>query len=860
MSSPIPTQSQSQSSGLAFTPPLPLNLYPYPTHGADELRTSEQNLQLYWEQFFQAIPDLMSEEFARRWREAEYLIRENGVTYNVYGDPKGLNRPWHLDPIPAIIPALEAEFLEAALIQRATLLERLYDDIYGDQRLLRDGSLPPELVYANPGYLRPCRGIRLPLGRSLHLYGASLGRGPNGQWLHMGDRNQAPSGAGYALENRIVVSRIFPEAFRMCRVQRIAHFFQTFLDTVRSIAPCHCDNPRIVLLTPGPKNETYFEQSYLARYLGCTLVEGSDLTVRDDRVFLKVLGGLQPVDVILRRVDDAFCDPLELRADSFLGVAGLLNAVRCGNVAVANALGTSVLDCTALDAYLPQLCRTLLGEDLRLPAPSTWWCGERRQRDYVLAHLDELVIKSSFAGTHQELVIVDRLSRTARTELADRIRSQPHLYVGQARATLSTCPVYENGQLVPRQMIFRTYLTATPHGFSMMPGGLTRVAADQDELTISMQRGGGSKDTWVLAEGHINTFTRLPDRNAPVVVNRGGGELPSRIADNLFWLGRYAERAESMCRMLRGILGRLTERTDGLEIPALLRSIGSAYGVGVGPNAKSAIDSLFDAEQELLGLIFDPQRVGSVANVASKLHGITGLVRDRISPDMWRVVNGIRFPRLNPEANQRLKSEQFTTGDALDALDRTIVQLAAFGGLASESMTRTDGWRFLDLGRKIERAIQMVNLLRGTLVVPSDPEGPVLDAVLDIADSRITYRRRYLVALRIEAVLDLLMLDDSNPRSFINQLRAFAVNAEQLPKLADRGECVADLAGAVLKDVESINVARLCLISHNTRPALAEWFQRLLTALPNLSEILSRQYLTHLTKTRHLALDEETRP
>lgn len=850
-------QSQSQSS---IGPPpgdraADTAAYQHPGGGFDEIRTTDHSLRPNYSTFFRSIPDLSGDEFASRWRDAQYLIRENGVTYNVYGDPKGWSRPWQLDPMPVLIPSDEAESLEAGLIQRATLLEQLWTDLHGEQRALRDGLLPPELVFANPGFLRPCHGMKPPLGRSLHLYGANLGRGTDGRWHLIGDRTQAPSGAGYALENRIVVSRTLPEAFRACRVQRIARFFQTVVDTLRAIAIRNTDNPRIVLLTPGPLNETYFEHSYLARYLGCTLVEGGDLTVRDNRVFLKVLGGLQPVDVILRRLDDDYCDPLELKPDSFLGVPGLVQAARLGNVAVANALGASVLETPAFKPFLPRIARAWLGEDLMLPSPQSWWCGETIDREYVLTHLNQLVVRGSFSGSRIHPIYPDRLTATARAELIEQIRTRPHLYVGQERIPLSTCPAFENGRLVPRKMILRTYLAASGSGFVAMPGGLTRVAASSDELSISMQRGGGSKDTWFLASGPVSTFSRLPASDAPVQLNRGGGELPSRVADNLFWLGRYAERAEALCRMLRGVMGRLADRTEGLELPALLRSIGSAYGVGVGSTPESAVASLFDAERELFSLLFDPHRENSVADIANNLYRVAGVVRDRISSDMWRVVNGIRFPSPTAQAVERFRTERLTTGDALDVLDRTIVQLAAFGGLATESMTRADGWRFLDLGRKLERALHMVSLIRGTLVLPTEPEQPVLDAVLDMADSRITYRRRYLGALRIEAVLDLLLFDESNPRSLIAQLQAFADDVEHLPRPErTAGRSVEQrLALAVVTRVQVADVHMLSRVENGTRPALTRFLDELNTLLPGLSDVLTQQYLSHLQTTRHLA-------
>jgi uncharacterized circularly permuted ATP-grasp superfamily protein/uncharacterized alpha-E superfamily protein len=856
----ISTQSQtllSPNGESGDSVPGALAGYAPPSSTFDEIRSDPRQLRPNWKEFFESIPDPSGEEFARRWRDAEHTIRENGVTYNVYGDPKGQARPWQLDPLPVLIPPDEAAFLENGLIQRAKLLELLFDDLYGEQRVLRDKLLPPELVLANPAFLRPCHGTRPAFSRSLHLYGANLGRSREGLWHVIGDRTQAPSGAGYTLENRIIVGRTLPEAFRSLRVQRLARFFQTLIDELRKQATRNVDNPRIVLLTPGPHNETYFEHSYLARYLGITLVQGGDLTVRDNCVYLKVLGGLQRVDVIFRRVDDEFCDPLELRPDTVLGIPGLLQAVRAGNVTVANALGTGVLETPGLFGYLPRLCRELTGQELAIPSPRTYWCGDPDQLAYVTANLGSLIIKPAFLGSKIDTFDPGMLSREARDQLVASIRAKPHQFVGQQKLPLSTVPVVHGGRIASRHMVFRTYLAGVDGGFRMMPGGLTRVGTTSDELAISMQRGGGSKDTWVLSAGPVSSFSMLPPSDAPVALNRGGGELPSRVADNLFWLGRYAERAESTCRTLRGILGRLAERSDGMEMPALLRAIGSPAGVVGNPTPEIGFASLFEAEDELMSLIFDPQREHSVAAVATHLHGLAQTLRDRISADMWRVVNGIRFPSSTDRTAARLRADQPTTGDALDILDRTIIQLAAFGGLAAESMTRTDGWRFLDLGRKLERALHLISLIQGALVLPAKPEAPVLDAVLDIADSRITYRRRYLSALRIEPVLDLLLFDESNPRSLMSQIRAFKDDIDNLPR-ADNlvGKSVEQrLAANVLNTVETTDVDELSREAHGNRASLAALMKRLGEMLPQLSEVLTVHYLSHLQMPQHLSPD-----
>ncbi|MFO0800178.1 MAG: circularly permuted type 2 ATP-grasp protein [Gemmataceae bacterium] len=810
----------------------------------------------HWQRFFHALDDLGPAELGRRWRDAQHLIRENGVTYNVYGDPRGIARPWQLDPIPLLIPPAEAAHLEAGLLQRGRLLERILADLYGPQRLLRDGLIPPELVYPNPGFLRPCHGIKVPGGRFLHLYAANLGRGADGHWRVIGDRAQAPSGAGYALENRIVMTRTLPEAFRDCRAHRLALFFQTFRDTLRSIAPRNRDNPRVVLLTPGPFNETYFEHAYLARYLGYTLVEGGDLTVRDNRVFLKVLGGLQQVDVIFRRLDDDFCDPLELRPDSFLGVPGLTHAVRSGNVAVANALGTGVLETPALLAYLPRLCRDLLGEELRLESVPTWWCGDPEGLRYVLEHLDAVVVKPAFAANRLEPVFPSDLAAADRAAFVARLKAQPRDFVAQARLDLSTAPVLAGGALAPRKMVLRAYLAADAEsrsGFTVMPGGLTRVSAAADTIVVSMQRGGGSKDTWVLAAGAAIDFSML-NSGARVELTRAGGDLPSRAADNLFWLGRYAERAEGITRLLRGIAVRLAERSglaETPEVPALFHALSLRADLPPPVDRESP-------EAHVLRVVFDAAHAGSLSSTVRSVRRLAGIVRDRISIDMWRALNGLAdFP-----ADPAYYGEDGPTpADVLDLLNRTVLTLAAFGGLAVESMTRGEGWRFLDLGRRLERSLHMIALLNGTMTHPSQQDGPVLDAVLEVADSGMTYRRRYLGSLRAEAVLDLLVFDESNPRSLASQLVALEDDVNHLPR-PTRGAGRSPeqrFALAALSSVRMAEPEKLAAVAEGTRPELKTVLDIVGNWLPILSDAITLQYLTHLQPSRHLAAPEPVR-
>jgi uncharacterized circularly permuted ATP-grasp superfamily protein/uncharacterized alpha-E superfamily protein len=845
----------------------------------DEMVEADGEIRPHWHAFLQTLNTLGQEELARRWGEARQLLRDNGVAYNVYSDASGMDRPLALDPIPLVISPAEQDALENGLVQRARLLELILADLYGPQTLLARGLIPPELVFDHPGFLRPCHGVRLPGDRYLHLYGANLGRSPDGQMWVLGDRTQGPSGAGYALENRIVLARMLPDVFRVCHVHRLAQFFLTLRDTLRRIAPAHKDNPRIVLLTPGPYNETFFEHAFLAQYLGYTLVEGGDLTVRGDHVYLKLLGGLQPVDVILRRLDDDYCDPLELRADSFLGIPGLVQAVRAGNVAVANPLGSGLVETPALLPFLPALCRELLGSDLRMPSVPSWWCGDPASCAHVLANLSRLVIKPTSPSWCLEPVFGDKLSRAELASLAERIRARPCDYVGQEQVALATTPVLAGESLQPRHFVLRTFLAATEDSFTVMPGGLTRFAAQSDTLVVSMQKGGGSKDTWVLSSGPVSAVSLLPPPDKRVELSRGGSDLPSRTADNLYWLGRYVERAEGAVRLFRTILVRLTEKS-GLaevpELPVLLRALthqGLTYPGFVGEGCKARLAA---PEEELRSLIFDGNRPGSLQWSVQAVQRVTRMVRDQISADTWRVLNGlevddpssrgngprrtadappVRASKTRPGGSRSLGGGR-TLSDVLEMLEGLVISLTAFGGLAMESMARGRRWQFLDMGRRLERALHTISLIRSTLVHAPAAEGPVLEAVLEVADSSMTYRRRYLSSLQTAPVLDLLLMDESNPRSLAFQLAALGDSVERLPqetpsprRRPEQRIMMSVLTNLRLADIEMLSQPN----EEGRRQPLDDLLGWLSEQLPLLSDTITQGYLTHVAVSRHLA-------
>ena len=548
-----------------------LDHYPLTPGTYHEMLDASGAVRPHWQRLYEHLQRSTPSQLFQRQALLARQIQENGVTYNVYADPKGADRPWELDMLPHVIPLEEWRPLAAGIAQRARLLNAVLADLYGPQELIAEGLLPAELVFGHNNFLWPCQGVKPPEGTFLHVYAVDLARTPDGRWWVTADRTQAPSGAGYALENRLIVSRAFPELYRDMQVQHLSNFFRSLQETLARQAPTSHEAPLVVLLTPGRFNESYFEHLYLAGQLGYPLVEGSDLTVRDDTVYLKTLSGLRRVHAIMRRLDDDFCDPLELRTDSALGVPGLLQAVRQGRVLVANALGSGVLESPGLLGFLPKINEHLFGEELLLPSIATWWCGEPPVLAQALEKMPELLIKPAFPSQSFAPVFGRDLSDEERQALAARMQARPYAYVAQELAQLSHAPVWhgEDSQLQPRAIGMRVYAVATADGYRVLPGGLTRVAADADADVVSMQRGGASKDTWILGERPLGSEPWKHRHSLGVHdLVRRDPYLPSRVVENLFWFGRYCERCDNSARLLRIMLTRYVDGDDPVALQA----------------------------------------------------------------------------------------------------------------------------------------------------------------------------------------------------------------------------------------------------------------------------------------------------
>lgn len=717
----------------------------------DEMVDEAGNARPAWTFFVNALERLGVDELSRRFGRADQYLRDAGVYYRVYDQRGEIEREWPLAHVPLLIAEDEWNGIAAGLVERADLFEQIAADIYGEGRLVRDGLLPAELVAGSPEFLRPMVGTRPAGGHFLHFCAFELGRGPDGNWWVLGDRTQAPSGAGFALENRVATTRALSDIYGDMHVHRLAGFFRGFRDSLLAQSEA---GSRAAILTPGPHNETYFEHAYIARYLGMMLLEGEDLTVAGGRLTVRTVSGLKPVGVLWRRLDAAFSDPLEFNPESRIGTPGLAEALRRGSAIMVNALGSGILETRALLAFLPTIARALNGTELALPSIATWWCGQERERRHVQENLDRMMVGPALSTRlafedDGATVLGSALDADARADLLDRLERDGGAFVAQEAVKLSTTPVYVHGWLEPRPATLRVYLARTTDGWTVMPGGFARIGFSLDPTAIAMQRGGQAADVWVVSERQVPRDTLLPRddsfrRNLP-------GSLPSRAAENLLWLGRYVERAEETVRMLRAYHVRLAETSDPeLPLLAYVRDSMASYGVDVGEAIPDAL----------------------VASLDSAVYS-AGRIRDRFSPDGWLALRDLS-KTIHDFA------EKVTPGDdATRAMTVLLRKLAGFSGLLHENMYRFTGWRFLEIGRRIERGIQLARSL-GRLTDSDAPDG-ALDMMLEIGDSVLTHRRQYNVSSGRRTVLDLLALDPLNPRSLIFQLDRLKTEVGLLP-------------------------------------------------------------------------------
>ncbi len=843
-------QLDASSSAPSVAQDLLLRAHPAEAGHYDELRAPDGTLRPAWQSFathFGAPLD----DLSRRQAWLARQIQEDGITYNVYNAQTGPSRPWALEALPLILSAQEWAGVERGVAQRADLLNRVLWDTYGEQSLLKQALLPSALVLGHPGYLRGLQGIQPVGGIYLHVLALDLTRGPDGQWWVVTQRTQAPSGLGYVMQNRLLVSRLFPETYRALNVQHLASGYRRMLDTLTALAQ-ECAGghpPRLALLTPGPYNETYFEHAYLARYLGLPLVEGDDLVVREEGLFLKTVQGLEPVHGLLRRLDDDFCDPLELRSDSTLGVAGLMQAVRARKVVLANALGTGFVESPAIQGFLPALSEHLLGEPLALPSLPTWWCGEASAWHAVQPRLAQNVIRHSYPRSG-EVVVGRNLSPDELQTWRECIDQEPSAYTVQSYVPYAQAPVWSAGQVSLRGAALRVYaLSDGQGGWQVLPGGMARIAA-RDSGVVSMQHGGSSLDTWVLTDGHVDTFSMLPTAMKVDELIQRQRPVASRTGENLFWMGRYTERCEQQLRLVQC----LNELQSGDDKPheALLQALSDlSVQHGLVPTETPTLTlapRVF--ERALLEALGDPQASQGACSLAFNLAALersAQVLRERLSPAHARLLRA-----MGADFRQTLSDDLADDAaggpmlvQALGALDHLGVQLGAITGAQTDRMTRDPGWRLLTVGRLIERLVGYAGVLQAFWAHKALVHHDAFDPLLDLFDSTITFRARFQRRLEVPALLALLVMDETNPRALACVLRRLRSELSKLPAQAGEAD---DWLAMLPADGVGVSLAELS-DPRRGHQAMTDLLNKLQELGWRLSDEVGRRYFAHALPT-----------
>ncbi|MGR6328986.1 circularly permuted type 2 ATP-grasp protein [Sphingomonas sp. XXL09] len=722
-----------------------------------------------WAAMFEELASVASDDLDHVRERVRRHAADIGMGFRIIGEAD--ERPWPVSPVPLLIDAGEWAGITRGIVQRAALMETIVADLYGPQRLVERGLIPAALVTGSPLFLRQLVGLEPPGGRHLHFIAIDLGRGPTGEWRVLADHLRAPAGAGYALENRLAVSRTLGGLQARLNVQRHAPFFAAFRAGIAAL--CRRADPRIGLLTPGRYNPSYPEQAHLARYLGLLLVEGADLAALEDRVYVRTIAGLKRIDALWRRVDPRMLDPLALDSHSHIGVPGLIDAYAAGNVLLANAPGAGVLEAPAFAAFLPQLATRLLGDSLHIPNIATWWCGQPGERARVEEDFDRLLIGPAFGtaplGLPDDVPVAgNELTPEQAAALRDDLARRPQDYVGQEIVRLSTMPVVVDDRLEPRPFTLRVFAARGADGeWTVLPGGFARIGRHPDPRASVMGEGTWSADVCIHGAAPVEPVSLLPAADSHHV-RRNPGTLPSRVADNFYWLGRYLERGEALLAAIRVMLGHSIDADGGAALSA--GTVGRLVGLITGGGAAPHPASLRRADLTAFARIaMEDEGQHSISTINRLARTIGEGSRDRLSADMVRLLEA-PFPSHRGML------------DRAGSLQR---RYAAIAGLSAEHMGRTAAWRFHDLGRRVERAMAAARATR--LFGMAGATADDLSTLLDLADSQISYRQRYLTGIARIPVVDLVALDPGNPRSLAYQADRIAEHLTALPVLDDDG-------------------------------------------------------------------------
>ena len=745
----------------------------------DEMYDSSCNTREHWLDIIDGLEKAGIKQLEQKQTEIDWRLEDNGVTYNIYNDPEGNNRRWNLDPIPLVLTSAEWSEISKGLKQRAKLLNLIFKDLYTDQRLIKEGIVPAEIIFAHKSFLPEVFNFENQNYYSLRFYAADISRGPDGKFLVINDRTQSPSGLGYAIENRLTMNSISNDLYPNIEILKIAKFIEGFKSMLKSLSSSNQENPLIALLTPGPLNETYFEHSYLSSFLDLTLVQGEDLLVKNNFLWLKSLNGLRRVDTLIRRVDSQYCDPLELRNDSQLGVAGLVNVVRKDNLSIINPIGVGILENIGLNPFMKNIAKYFLNEDLILPQIATWRSGQKKELDFVLQNIKNLIIKKIDKTDNIEIYFGNKLNDEQLNNLIKEIKRNPTYYVGQEIIDFSTSPCFSKDKIEPRNTVIRAFSYLHENEYQVMPGGLIRVSPSKDSLVVSNQKGGTSKDLWILGKDEDLTTNSI-FKNRSFIDSRLEN-ISTKRAENLFWMGRYLTRAITTARMIRFNLKNMlninryddknSKNTSNI-LNIALTHLTMSYPGFLDEKSITPIN-------EIISLIKDKSRTGTLSFTISLLSNLNASVKNLLTIEAWRI-----YERMQKEWNIYNKREVLTNKDHINELDKLLIYLMAYKELIDESIFKEQGLILYDIGCKIEISQLLISKLRSLLTVKLDKlsEYDILDSILNSYESYNSYRAYYKSSLDLENVLDFLIFNTKYPKSLIYLMNELLGNLKELPK------------------------------------------------------------------------------
>ena len=747
----------------------------------DEMFDTQCNVRPHWNEIKNGLDNAGIKQLEQKQTEIDWRLEDNGVTYNIYNDPEGNNRRWNLDPIPLVLTSTEWEEISKGLKQRAKLLNLIFKDLYTEQRLIKEGIVPAEIIFAHKSFIPEVFNFENKDYYSMRFYATDISRGPDGKFWVINDRTQSPSGLGYAIENRLTMNSISNDLYPNIEILKMAKFIEGFKDMLKSLSSSNHENPLIALLTPGPLNETYFEHSYISSFLDLTLVQGEDLLVKNNQLWLKNLNGLRKVDTLIRRVDSQYCDPLELKNNSQLGVAGLVNVIRKDNLSMINPIGVGILENIGLNPFMKNIAKFLLNEELILPQIATWWCGQEKELDFVLENIKNLIIKKIDRTDNIEVYFANKLNNEELKNLIEKIQNNPHYYVGQEIIDFSTTPSFTKGKVEPRNTVIRAFSYLHQEKYHVMPGGLIRVSPSKDSLVVSNQKGGTSKDLWIL--GKDDDFSGNSIFKNRSFIDSRLENISTKRAENLFWLGRYLTRSITTARMIRFNLksmlnlNRYDDHTNSKQTNKILNNALTHLTMSYPGFLDDKTATL--PMKEIISLIRDKNRAGTLSFSITMLSDLNASVKNLLTMEAWRI-----YEKMQKEWNNYNKKEISTNKEHINELDKLLIYLMAYKELIDESIFKEQGLILFDIGSKIEVSQLLISKLRSLLTLKLDKliEYDVLDSMLNSYESYNSYRAYYKSSLALENVLDFLVFNTKYPKALIYIINQLLADLKELPK------------------------------------------------------------------------------